>query len=116
MSMENKHTPGPWKSVATNYHDGRMIWSDKIVNGDQKHIANVFTTCCDGLNGHELGRYSRVEREEMEANTKLIAAAPDMLHLLMEADAWLSFNTSPSADEILKFRKSIQDAIKKATE
>lgn len=35
----------------------------------------------------------------------------NILNLIKEADAWLSFNTSPSAEQIMQFRKSLQEVI-----
>ena len=77
-----KHSSGPWKVVKSAYHENSQIWSDKVVNGDQKHIANVFTTCSPGINGHEVGRFSRIERDEQFANANLIAASPELFKAL----------------------------------
>lgn len=35
----------------------------------------------------------------------------NMLNLIKEADAWLSFNTSPSAEQTMQFRQSLQEVI-----
>ena len=60
-----KHTPGPWKYVYTNegndcFHEWYLIEGPKFIT-----IADTPSI-----------------REENEANARLIAAAPDMLHAL----------------------------------
>lgn len=54
--------------------------------------------------------------EESEKVATLLAAAPQMLRVIQEADAWLSFNQHPDADQIRVFRTSLQEAIHKATD
>lgn len=59
----SKHTPGPWHrnvKPATKYN---TVWS-----GRNKHVARVVV---EGL-----------DPEEVEANIRLIAAAPDLLEAL----------------------------------
>lgn len=92
MKTETKveHTAGPWEISYSR--DGK----EALIN---------------------YGLIARVElddNQDGEANAKLISAAPEMLKLIEEAEAWLSFNTTPSKEEISDFKKSLQAAIKKA--
>jgi hypothetical protein len=104
--METKHSEGPWSvSLYTNVGDERQIWSDKVVNGDQKHIANVFTN----HTWEEKLRFCKIDREEQIANAKLIAASPDLLNACNFA---LQGIKNGQADELTV--KILEDAISKA--
>jgi hypothetical protein len=62
-----KHTPGPWSAIG----------ADVKTAGPNSHII-----CWTGLR-------SDVELEELRANARLIAAAPDMLNALLDVlDFW----------------------------
>jgi hypothetical protein len=61
--MKNKHTPGPWAIENTN-HGIRLTYSDGML---RSHVADLFTAAlCE-------------EHGNLEANARLIAAAPDLL-------------------------------------
>lgn len=100
--MKTKHTPGPWKFIGA-YQPGIDSEPENfsiIIWGEDDEFGN-------GIQG-------RTE-EEGQANAKLIAAAPEMLHLLGEIEAWLSFRPDPPKDQLAEMKKTIQEAIKKAT-
>lgn len=89
--METKFTKGNWVNL-----NGVICLKHNI----QKVIANTYANAFGN--------------EEKEANARLIAAAPDMISLLMEAEAWLSMNQEPTKEQISEFRDSIKEVIKKA--
>ncbi len=63
-----KHTPGPWKI--------KDDFAKTAINTEKKHIAMVnYWKCQDE---------SCISDEEHEANARLIAAAPELLEVLME--------------------------------
>lgn len=94
--MKTQHTPGPW-------HTNNLY---------SKVLSEKLEICEVSVNAQN----ENFDYEQWRANAKLIAAAPELLNLIIQADAWLSMNLNPSPEEILKFRKSLQEAIKKATE
>lgn len=61
-----EHTPGPW------IMDTKLRTS---IDSGEKHIAMV--NCYKGASGY-------MRQEEHDANARLIAAAPDMLEVLVE--------------------------------
>jgi CelD/BcsL family acetyltransferase involved in cellulose biosynthesis len=64
--MKNKHTPAPWAIENTN-HGIRLTYSDGML---RSHVADLFTAAlCE-------------EHGNLEANARLIAAAPDLLSAL----------------------------------
>ena len=60
----SKHTPGPWSYIG----NGDVVARSENYCGGEKDIASVFLTAND----------------EDEANSRLIAAAPDLLEALRE--------------------------------
>lgn len=62
--MEGKHTPGPWRLTESILEDGRPFFS--IAGADRV----------------DLGYLSLRSAEELTANARLIAAAPDLLEAL----------------------------------
>ena len=58
---ETKHTPGPWKN------DGLRVWA-KAPDGDSIYICSL-----------KFISDTKVSYEQAEANTQLLAAAPDLL-------------------------------------
>lgn len=80
----NAHTTGPWLAPENK---SQYINTRNIVGGDGKVFAHI--------------SFSHQSREmsdaEMRANAKLMAAAPDLLEALIEAEALLQrFYESPS--------------------
>ena len=66
----NKHTPGPWK------HHGEAVWSEhKSVSG--KETRGTRTTHEGAVSSRQ-----RMPDAEREANSNLIAAAPELLEAL----------------------------------
>lgn len=55
---------------------------------------------------HKEGLYGLMEAYASEENKEL-------REFMREVDAWLSFNTQPSKEQILQMRKSIQDKLNK---
>lgn len=88
--MSAQHTPGPWFVVErvqagpAAFEEGQGCF--QIVDNERPDLAN---TLCS--------RYRWPERaDEMRANARLIAAAPDLLEALREmvaADDWISAAT-----------------------
>lgn len=65
---ESKHTPGPW------IFDGDLVWAASI----DGYVANTRTE--DMTSGENIAK--RDALEQIEANARLIAAAPDLLDAL----------------------------------
>ena len=70
----SKHTPGPWS--VTEYENELLVTSEK---------SGAYVALCDGISA------TIDSSEELQANARLIAAAPDLLHALK------SFLRAPSA-------------------
>lgn len=85
--MSQKHTPGPWEKVELG------VISNKITTYGNYYVHATVDT----------------ENEELEANAKLIAAAPDMLALLQE---WAGDEPGFNGPD---WHKRVQEAITKAT-
>lgn len=85
------HTNGPW-----GYEDFAL--SSDIVATGQKLVATVQSRCCNSP-------------EEMRANAKLIAAAPEMLEALRMVDNYFS---QPGEDDWVKFCKEALEPVRRA--
>lgn len=85
------HTNGPW-----GYEDFAL--SSDIVAMGQKLVATVQSRCCNSP-------------EEMRANTKLIAAAPEMLEALRSVD---NYFTQPGEDDWIRFCKEALEPVRRA--
>ena len=68
-----KHTPGPWE------HEGVIMWPTR----------QSFYRCHISIPGKIIGQVIGVDRDEIEANAHLIAAAPELLESLKSATARL---------------------------
>ena len=104
--MKTKHTPGEWKVIIENNFPieihAKAIYNselDSMMDGDQVCIISE--------------EYNEIEVpfEEQQANAKLIAAAPEMLDVLLE----LCENNIHLKVQGATFKR-IKMAIKKATE
>ena len=82
MTTENKHTPGPWKAEYEEY--GEEIWF-----GGGNCGTWYVGPCYLGGDGDDPEK-----KVVMDANARLIAAAPDML----EALEWYADDTSSQGD------------------
>lgn len=97
------HTPGPWMAIKYKKQNvkelGFLILQNKRF--DETNIATVFKAI-------------DVSEEQLEANAKLIAAAPELLAALIHAFDFIKRTadwTGPDPDMI-----KIQSALAKATE
>jgi hypothetical protein len=79
--MTTRHTPGPWTE-----HDGFIVGK---FNDEKVHY--VCDPRCAPAEKYLLG--------EMDANAKLIAAAPDLLAALIECERRLRFGYSENFTE-----------------
>ncbi len=97
---EVKHTPGQWTAdIGTR---GCHI----NVGNDYNHPLSF---------GFEYSEFDKKQREQGQANARLIAAAPEILELLIEAKEVLNASSRASNwQEILTAK--INTTIKKATE
>lgn len=94
------HTNGPWEADAT--HCWTAINSKALANSPRKHIAMVNIT--------KNPEYE-ITKEEHEANSRLIAAAPEMLEALRHVD---NYFTSPGEDDWVKFCKEVLEPVRRA--
>lgn len=96
-----KHTPGPWHIAEYGMNKDGTPKHYGIVHGDIT-IAN-------------LGTSTNKNAKEMDANARLIAAAPDLLEALL--DMWNLINVDVSTDTIKAGTtfKTARAAIAKAT-
>ena len=111
----NAHTPGPWFISYT--HDGNT------------EIAIDDTPGMDGERDYDLITVTHGDPDELLANARLVAAAPDLLAALLQIAALAEYNTTGpgkckseklTAEQASSLRKSISDiaraAIAKTTE
>ncbi len=89
-----KHTKGEWKIT----QDGTQIYT-----GDNPTNVKVMCDIC-------------TRTEESKANTKLIAAAPDLLKTLIEINKYAGVSPDRFSDHIDSIHIISKEAIKKATE
>ncbi len=101
--MRAKHTPGPWVLEILQGYDS----FDCPVDSD------VEITAADGkhIHSHDLG-YRDDTDEEIKANARLIAAAPDLLDALKALTDRMSLYAGHHDDELTKIGRA---AIAKAT-
>ena len=111
----SKHTPGPWliDGIPYNGYDDPVVYSGAVLNsrGDGQYICQT-----------TYDMQSITQRDSVEADTRLIAAAPDMLEACQVAsDIFLAIDCTctdlPLNYECLRCygMASMQAAIAKAT-
>lgn len=94
----NRHTPGPWKALATGWATNPyVVWVKK------KGVHSVAVA--------NLPAKATISDEEREANANLIAAAPDLLDALQTMPQGLS----STDDEWWAWIDKAGTAIRKAT-
>lgn len=71
------HTPGPWKTVIANYTKDNL---SRLVCADVVTPRGTTLVRFEGMQDYK-------KNDEHEANARLIAAAPDMLEILIELQA-----------------------------
>lgn len=95
-----KHMPGPWRLMACNE-------SVSIVYAGSIEVARCITVV-DGVDDGAGRKYERIK----EANTRLIASAPELLDALIDADEMFAIE---GFHECGHTRGKIRAAIAKAT-
>jgi hypothetical protein len=99
----NKHTQGTWE-VTNLEHDPERKYNVSIFSTNGKYIAQV-----NGLNA-----YARQTPEEIDANARLIAAAPDLLAAALQIIEKFPANNLETIRQEEAIR-NLQNAINKAT-
>jgi len=107
--MSEKHTPGEWFLA---FHNG----STMVYALDETGDVNRFSTLISGGYSYQ-GRTvkNRTSEEELAANARLIAAAPDMLAALVLAEEALSAKPSEKLGTKLNALSAVRRAITKTT-
>lgn len=104
-----KHTPGPWTYHRT-HHLSKDIWFVIVDPNGRGPIVDVGGNEAKGQIAE--AKYLVTSDEEIEANAKLIAAAPNLLKCLLMLDEALRDGIPVEKDD--PFHKIIKDLIKKA--
>lgn len=107
----SEHTPGPWEYVPSTEHHGAYVAGP--FGGD---LCDCYTMSNPSSLSVRNGGDSKPIPfcgDEMDANARLIAAAPDLLAALRDMVAWLK--APPISDHnIADYRVAAEDAIAKA--
>lgn len=111
MEEIKKHTPGPWHIFQSGAYFGVDAGSDSGMEKDDKTIIAY------GDDGDDITGVRGETYEEMVANAKLIAAAPELLEALQYLMSYEVMVGKPAYEEMpYPIVTRIQAAIKKATE
>ena len=110
--MKGKYTPGPWLSGKFGYRGWNFEggFNGAILNGEGKTIF-AGPASFQALRGDT--------EEQAEANAKLIAAAPELLEVLILTLPYIEmaeFDESYKKGAVKKILNQIEAVIKKATE
>lgn len=98
-----RHTPGPWEIGSINKRDKNLWWAAVFT---PKSTGKFHTPrACEALG---------VDREECEANARLIAAAPDMLEALQFICNGIGGGGDAPEAVLMKWKRRGADAIAKA--
>ena len=115
--MKTKHTPKPWV-IVEEYGFTTEIHSNAVYNGDLDSMMNGEQVCIV-TEEYDEREYSQ---EEINANAKLIAAAPELLEyakadLLFESAGSFTYKGESITGREAQLRLAIMrgEAIKKAT-
>jgi hypothetical protein len=99
------HTPGPWRTHAWGDLPNSPDVNYEILSGDDTALASIDLAFDDDTGD------PKVEADEMAANARLIAAAPELLAVLTWcADRWDKYDE----DDAPELGQAIRDAIAKA--
>lgn len=102
-----KHTPGPWLTARNECHIGGIATIHHCINNDWVEVWSDKWFEGDGLT-----------EEVMEANARLIAAAPDLLEALQECVSMLEqfcFSDANCEGAVTAQVNEARNAIRKAT-
>lgn len=112
--QKSKHTPGPWK-VHRSYSSGLMSLA---LAGELPNYVPIETPFKEGAFADATSGDSPWEPSEIEANARLIAAAPEMLEALEEFIRFIDLPPWAQPNEIACYRAaavaSAEAAIAKA--
>lgn len=98
--MSNTHTPGPWRgNLSPNTKHPTCV--GMVVNADNERII-------------EVNADSRVTEDTVEANARLISAAPELLEALEKCCKDIEFWNDVLADEWLNFDGQLNHALNQA--
>ena len=97
----SEHTPGPWETDRNNVHSAQIATIHHCLNNDWVEVwsPNAFAA----------------SEEEMEANARLIAAAPDLLEALQAALEYDYHAAAAGSARQMVIEEKILSAIAKAT-
>jgi len=98
---ESKHTPGPWRWEIDGTMSGRgpvILSEEKYDDGSPRQLAELETS--ETNHGAKRARWRRQpDADEIEANARLIAAAPDLLAACKAVEHQLRTGESSDGDE-----------------
>ena len=101
-----KHTKGEWKVL-------RQIQGNIITGIGVEQEPNYYTVLFNNILPNSDEEYEK-EREEQEANAKLIAAAPDLLNTLIEIEEYIN-KMGVVSIAMRNIKSKVRSSIQKAT-